>query len=178
MHTKPSSSGDPSWAAERHRFIEAGGNTSHAFGLGRMIGRTYAMLYLATEPMSLEEIADTLKVSKASASTVLRQLASWQAVRQIWVAGDRRDFYEAETEFSVILKEGLMPGIRKKLQTAGSQIERTLASTQAGTEPAAAQPAPLKKTDQAEIRRRLRAAQSLHHRLDKVLGSKLLAKFL
>lgn len=142
-----------------------------------MIGRAYAMLYLATNPMSLDEIAATLRVSKASASTVLRQLASWQAVRQIWVAGDRKDYYEAETDFAVILKEGLMPGVRKKLQTAGSQIEKTLqSSTQKVPEnPANEEVSP---ADQAEIRRRLRSAQLLHQRLDKVLGSKLLARFL
>jgi DNA-binding transcriptional regulator GbsR (MarR family) len=98
-----------------------------------MIGRTYAMLYMATEAVTLEEIADVLRVIKASACTLLRQLASWQAVLQIWVAGNRRDWYEAETDFRVILKEGLMPGVRKKLQTAGSQIGRTLEGVAAGT---------------------------------------------
>ncbi|WP_009959765.1 GbsR/MarR family transcriptional regulator [Verrucomicrobium spinosum] len=142
-----------------------------------MIGRAYAMLYLATSPMSLDEIAATLRVSKASASTVLRQLASWQAVRQIWVAGDRKDYYEAETDFSVILKEGLMPGVRKKLQTAGTQIEKTLQSSTQKT-PATPANEEMPPADQAEIRRRLRSAQQLHQRLDKVLGSKLLARFL
>ncbi|WP_053332317.1 GbsR/MarR family transcriptional regulator [Verrucomicrobium spinosum] len=177
MFSNSSSHQGLSWAAERHRFIEAGGNTSHAFGLGRMIGRAYAMLYLATSPMSLDEIAATLRVSKASASTVLRQLASWQAVRQIWVAGDRKDYYEAETDFSVILKEGLMPGVRKKLQTAGTQIEKTLQSSTQKT-PATPANEEMPPADQAEIRRRLRSAQQLHQRLDKVLGSKLLARFL
>ena len=166
-----------SWETERHRFIEAGGNTSHAFGLGRMIGRAYAMLYLATAPMSLDDIATSLRVSKASASTVLRQLASWQGVHQVWVAGDRRDYYEAETDFSVILKQGLMPGIRKKLQTAGTQIEKTLQSSHQ-TPVNEGEPPPISRSEQAEIKRRLRSAQLLHQRLDKVLGSKLLARFL
>ncbi len=166
------------WIQERHHFVEAGGNTTHAFGLGRMIGRIYAWLYLSPAPVPLEEIASNLSVSKASASVVLRQLASWHAVRSIWMPGDRRDFYVAETDFSVIIREGLMPGIRKKLHTAGGQIERTLAT--AGSLPT--QPVreghALPREQALELRRRLKAAQSLHKRLDRVLGSTLLSRFL
>ncbi len=169
------------WTEERRRFIEAGGNTTHAFGLGRMIGRLYALLYLTPAPLALEDIAAQLAVSKASASVVVRQLAELRAVRQVWVPGDRRDFYEAETSFGVILREGLLPGVRKKLHTAGVQIERTLA---AETEPAGTAPAsppgeaPLTKAEQAELKRRLKTAQTLHRRLDRLLASTLLSRFL
>ena len=173
------------WLEERHRFIEAGGNTTHAFGLGRIIGRLYALLYLTPTPIALEEIAGQLAVSKASASIVVRQLAELRAVREVWVPGDRRDFYEAETSFAVILREGLLPGVRKKLQSAGHQIELTLASEASTNLP---RPSPGEgggaadplwtRTEQAELRRRLKTAQSLHRRLDRVLTSKALAKML
>lgn len=175
------------WTEEARRFVEAGGNTTHSFGLGQMIGRVYALLYLTPEPMALEDIATRLSVSKASASIVVRQLAGWHAVRQVWMPGDRRDFYEAETQFAIILKEGLMAGVRKKLHSAGAQIERTLA---AGTESEPAPPAsgaasedgsgpaPYTREQRNELRRRLRAAQTLHRRLDRLLSSKLLSRFL
>lgn len=165
------------WNLERRHFVEAGGNTTHAFGLGRMIGRVYAWLYLCPEPVPLEEIATSLSVSKASASIVLRQLASWHAVRSIWMPGDRRDFYVAEIDFSVIIREGLMPGIRKKLHSAGGQIERTL-ETVASPSANSSDCIGLPRERSAELRRRLKAAQTLHRRLDRILGSKLLARFL
>jgi DNA-binding transcriptional regulator GbsR (MarR family) len=162
-----------SWSREVRRFIEAGGNTTHAFGLGRLIGRMFALLYLSPRPRSLEDIATSLAISKASASMTIRQLEAWHAVRHIPVEGDRRDFYEAETEFRLIVKQGLLPGIRKKLSTAGSQITRTL---EAGTTaPASPDHSP------AEIqllKKRLRAAASLHKKLDSLLSSRLLEKLL
>jgi len=165
------------WAREVRRFVEAGGNTTHAFGLGRMIGRLYAWLYLSPGPVPLEDLAANLSVSKASASIVVRQLAALQAVRQVWIPGDRRDFYEAETNFSTILREGLLPGIRKKLHSAGTQIKRTL-STTTTTHAANGAEADFTRDQMAELRRRLKTAQALHKRLDGILANKLLSRFL
>lgn len=176
------------WPEELHRFIEAGGNTTHAFGLGHMIGRCYSLLYLTPRPLSLEQIATSLGVSKASGSVALRQLAELRAARQIWVPGDRRDFYEAETDFRVILREGLLPGVRKKLHSAGGQIGRTLAAGEAGAFSApdrdneasvevGGDPS-LSPAEADELRRRLRAARALHQRLDRLLASPFLGTLL
>jgi DNA-binding transcriptional regulator GbsR (MarR family) len=187
---KPPAPASPprSWESERRHFIEAGGNSTHAFGLGRMIGRVYALLYLTPEPLSLEQVADALKVSKASASITLRQLESWQAVLLINVEGDRRDFYVAQTDFSILLRKGIMPGVRKKLRSAGVQIERTLVTTtsdaSASTTAASSSsngdstPAKFNREQMTELKRRLKAAQSFHKRVDGILGSKLLSRFL
>lgn len=164
-----------SWEREVRRFIDAGGNTTHAFGLGRLIGRMFALLYLQPRPLSLEEIAAWLEISKASASTTIRHLEQWHAVRHKPIEGDRRDYYEAETEFRVIVREGLLPGIRKKLGSAGLQISRTLeAEAPVGTgKSTSGIPA-----DIQIIRKRLRAARDLHAKLDGILSSRLLEHFL
>jgi DNA-binding transcriptional regulator GbsR (MarR family) len=164
-----------SWEREVRRFIEAGGNTTHAFGLGRLIGRMFALLYLSPQSLSLEEIADKLDISKAGASTTVRQLEEWQAVRCTPVPGDRRDFYEAETRFGIILKKGLLPGLRKKLKSAGAQIERTLQARP--TEDFHNLTEGYTAIESQEIRKRLRAARGLHQKLDGILSSSLLEHF-
>jgi DNA-binding transcriptional regulator GbsR (MarR family) len=145
-----------------------------------MIGRMFAILYLSPTPLTLDEISSRLRISKASASTVVRQLATWNAVRQVWMPGDRRDFYESETSISVILREGLLPGMRKKFHSAGLQIDRTLQARppEPQTESAAKHVGALTREEQQEIRRRLRSAQAFHKRLDRVLSSRLLDHFL
>ena len=174
-HANPSGA-SVEWAREVRRFIDAGGNTTHSFGLGRLIGRMFALLYLHPKPLSLEEIALRLDISKASASLTARQLADWRAIRLVTVEGDRRDFYEAEVQFRVIIREGLLPGLRKKLQSARLQINRTLEADPANAHEqngGHATPA-----DSREIRRRLRAARDLHSKLDGILSSRLLDHFL
>src|SRR5436309_1683950 len=97
MKTKTTIS--PSWLAARRKFVEAGGHTTQSFGLGRIMGQIYAVLYLSPTPMCLDDIAKELGVSKASVSTTVRQLERWAAVKRVWVHGDRKDYYEAETDF-------------------------------------------------------------------------------
>ena len=108
--------------AARRKFIEAGGNTTQSFGFGRIPGQVFALLYLSAKPLCLDDIARELGVSKASVSTTVRQLEQWAAVRRVWVKGDRKDYYEAETNFGTMLRHGILMTFRKKLETAGTQI--------------------------------------------------------
>lgn len=106
--------------------IEAGGRTAQSFGLNRLLGQLYTLLYLSDEPQSLDAISAHLGVSKASASIACRQLESWGALHRVWQKGDRKDYYSAESDFSAILNNGLLASITKKLDTARMQIERSL----------------------------------------------------
>src|SRR6266446_1477468 len=108
--------------ATRRKFIEAGGNTMQSFGFGRIPGQLFALLYLSAKPLCLDDIVRELGVSKASVSTTVRQLEQWAAVRRVWVKGDRKDYYEAETDFGTMLRRGLLMTFRKKIETAGIQI--------------------------------------------------------
>ncbi|MBE2286415.1 MAG: hypothetical protein IAE77_23365 [Prosthecobacter sp.] len=157
------------WDRELTRFIEAGGNTTRAFGFGRLIGRLFALLYLSPEPLCLDQIAHKLRISKASASITVRQLAAWQAVHKVEDTEGRRDFYEAELRFGVILKNGLLPRLRKKLRVAGTQIERAL-----GAAPTAQQmelESVAISARHKEISRRLRLARGVHQKVNALFSS-------
>src|SRR2546426_11185583 len=102
------SSSTTQWHAARRKFVEGGGHTTQSFGLGRIVGQVYALLYLSPTPLCLDDIAKELSVSKASVSTTVRQLERWAALKPVWVQGDRKDYYVAETDFRSVLKHGLL----------------------------------------------------------------------
>lgn len=112
--------------------IEAGGRTAQSFGLNRLLGQIYMLLYLSDEPQSLDDITEDLGVSKASVSIACRQLESWGALRKVWKRGDRKDYYRAETDFGTVLNNGLLASISKKLESAKTQIERSLTMLEDG----------------------------------------------
>ena len=56
-------------------------------------GRIFGLLLLSDEALSLDELAEDLGVSKASASTNARLLAQLGVVEQVRRAGSRRDYY-------------------------------------------------------------------------------------
>ncbi len=91
------------------RFVEAWGAMGSLWGINRSVARVHALLMANEEPLSLEEIADQLQMSKGNASMSLRELRTFGVVRQVEVPGDRRDFYVTEpdvwTMFFRILRE-------------------------------------------------------------------------
>lgn len=81
------------------RLIDALGRQSAFWGVGKITGELYAVLYLAAEPLSLGEVAAELKVSKGNVSMAIRVLEQLGMVKRIYRRGDKRIFFEAETDF-------------------------------------------------------------------------------
>ena len=106
--------------------IEAGGRTLQSFGLNRLFGQIFMLLYLSENALSLDELASQLSVSKASVSIACRQLEAWGALHRVWKKGDRRDYYMAETDIRHIVKNGLLDSLNKKLNSGKIQIQRSL----------------------------------------------------
>jgi DNA-binding transcriptional regulator GbsR (MarR family) len=75
------------------RFIERLGIVSEMEGMPRIAGRIFGLLLLSPRECSLDEIADRLRVSKASASTDVRRIADLGYVERVSRPGDRRDYY-------------------------------------------------------------------------------------
>jgi len=91
------------------QFVEAWGAMGALWGINRSVARVHALLMATEDPLSLDEIAEKLQISKGNASMSLRELRTFGVVRQIEVPADRRDFYVTEpdvwTMFFRILKE-------------------------------------------------------------------------
>lgn len=156
------------------KFIEAAGHTTQSFGLGRIIGHIFALLYLSPKPLCLDEIVKELGVSKASVSLAVRQLERWSALRRIWVKGDRKDYYEAETEFNSVLRNGLVTMLRKKFQTAGQQIASVESSLSQGMEHAEDGD----KNNIQIVADRVKKAREFQKRVESLLNSPLLDELL
>jgi DNA-binding transcriptional regulator GbsR (MarR family) len=97
------------------RFVQEAGNMTQSLGLGRVVGQIYAYLYFSSEPRNLGELQRALGISKGSASMGVRQLEQWNAVHQVWVRGDRRDYYAADDWFGGIIKRILMDAVGQRL---------------------------------------------------------------
>jgi DNA-binding transcriptional regulator GbsR (MarR family) len=75
-------------------FIERMGVLTQADGGPRIAGRLFGLVIVENRPMSLQEMAERLQVSKASISTNARQLARAGFLRLTTRPGSREDLYE------------------------------------------------------------------------------------
>lgn len=84
--------------------IEAFGHGISMFGMNGTLGRILGLLFFADEPMSLDEMAKELMVSKATISINIRILEDLATVYKVWKKGSRKDYYTAERDFDKILQ--------------------------------------------------------------------------
>ena len=96
-------------------FVEKMGFLGTLFGFNKLIGQIYGVLYLSPNPMSLNDLMGKLHVSKGSVSVNIRELEKWGGCKKVWVKGDRRDYYEAETNFRNIINKRLMDAIKRRI---------------------------------------------------------------
>lgn len=106
--------------------IEAAGRLCQLIGMPRSTGQIYGLLYLSPKALTLDEIADLLDISKASASTGTRQLLALHAVRQVWKPGDRKDYLESVPELREVLRAFLQQFLLPKLTKSRGRIELLL----------------------------------------------------
>jgi DNA-binding transcriptional regulator GbsR (MarR family) len=109
-------------------FVEAWGAMGSLWGINRSVARVHALLMASDAPISLDEIADRLRISKGNASMSLRELRTFGVVRQVEAPGDRRDFYVTEpdvwTMFFRILKERKRREFDPALEAIRGLVER------------------------------------------------------
>jgi DNA-binding transcriptional regulator GbsR (MarR family) len=106
------------------RFVESAGRMTQSFGLGRSLGQIFAFLYFSREPRNLGQMQQALGISKGNASTNVRQLEQWGAVRKVWVRGDRKDYYQASDWLGHILKNAVLDTVGKKMSSYGNLLSQ------------------------------------------------------
>ncbi len=78
---------------ELSQFIENMGLHYEDYGVARIGGRILGLLLVAPRPVSSEEMADALQVSRSSISTNLRTLQISDLVEKVSLPGERVDYY-------------------------------------------------------------------------------------
>lgn len=106
----------------QHGTMETIGRITAFWGFSKIMGQLYGLLYLSPKPLTLDEMAESLFISKGNVSINIRALERWNMVRQVWIKGDRKDFYEAGTDFWKIIRGVLKEREKKEFDQALGSI--------------------------------------------------------
>jgi len=98
------SDSQPLWREAELRAADAMGRLMEFWGFRRHMGRLWTILYLSPEPMTTAELSETLQLSSSAVSLSLGELVRWGAVRKTWRPGERKDFYQAESNVWKLLR--------------------------------------------------------------------------
>ena len=73
------------------------GRLARYFGFSDVMGRLFGTLLLSPEPLSLDDLASSLEISKGSVSMNVRAIERWGMAKEVWMRGERKKYYRAES---------------------------------------------------------------------------------
>jgi len=111
-------------------FVLLWGNLGERWGVNRSVSQIHALLYSSERALTAEEIADTLNIARSNVSTSLRELQGWEIVRQVAVMGDRRTYYEAETDLWTLVSRIAQGRKARELDPAAAALRQCLAAAE------------------------------------------------
>jgi len=92
--------------------------------LPRSVGEIYGLLFISSSPLCLDDCRSRLNISKGSTSQGLRILRSFGAIRTVYIPGDRKDYYVAETSLRKIASGFASEQIMPHIQSGEDRLER------------------------------------------------------
>ena len=99
---------------------------SRFWGFPKGMGAIFAALYLSPAALSLDEIVQETGLTKGAISTQIRSLARMGLVHRSTKLGDRRDFYEAESDFYAAIRSILKERRNSEFERALRSVKETL----------------------------------------------------
>ncbi len=148
----------------RQEIVEVGGRICQLLGQPRSTGQIYGLLYLSAEPLSLIEMSSMLGISKGSLSTGTRQLASWGAIRKVWIPGDRRDYYEVVEDLGQLIRGSYYNLLKPRIKSSKDILDTLKVNLKEDIKLGAI---PLEKKDVLESR--MQALEKIHKRFSRFL---------
>jgi len=94
------------------------GRLAGFFGFSEVMGRLYGFLLLSPDALSLDDLAEGLQISKGSVSMNMRSLERWGMAKEVWVRGERKKYYMAESDFWTVIRNVLSGREMREVQIA------------------------------------------------------------
>lgn len=95
------------------KYIVHWGEMGSRWGLNRSVAQIQGLLYLSPEPLTAEDIAESLGIARSNISNSLKELQNWDLVHITHVLGDRRDHFESKKDIWEIVTT-IMDGRKRR----------------------------------------------------------------
>src|SRR5262249_29983444 len=106
---------------------DAIGDVIEHWGFRKVLGRVWTVLFIAAEPLPAAVIGERLQMSAGAVSMSLTELSRWGVVRRVWRPGERKDYFEAETDFWKMISKVFDERERLIAESVRSRLERAAA---------------------------------------------------
>jgi len=89
----------------KNKFIQAWGTLGSNWGINKAMAQIHALLLLATEPLSAEDVMEQLQMSRGNVNMNLRALMDWGIVRKEHRVGERKEYFSTGKDIWELAKQ-------------------------------------------------------------------------
>ena len=111
----------------RRRVIDSIGKNMDLYGITLSVGHLYGSMYFKEHPVTLDEMAAEMGMSKTSISTGMRMLTDLKMVHKVWGKGSRKDLYEVEQDWHQTFADYFSIKWRRSIEQNVHALTRSLA---------------------------------------------------
>ncbi len=87
------------------KYIQTWGSLATSWGINKTMAQVHALLLVSTNPLSAEDIMETLKISRGNVNMNVRALIDWGIVKKEFVVGERKEFFVADKDIWELFKQ-------------------------------------------------------------------------
>jgi len=116
----------------KQNFVGGLSSISQFWGFPKGMGAIFAVLYLSPDPLSLDEIVTQAGLTKGAISTNVRALSRMGLIHPVTRFADRKDYYEAETDFYKSIRAILKERQNSEFDQAVASVQETLRKLETG----------------------------------------------
>lgn len=89
----------------KDQFIHTWGTLATQWGINRTMSQIHALLLLAPKALNADEIMEELQISRGNVNMNLRDLMSWGLINKQLIAGERKEFFQAEKDIWKVARQ-------------------------------------------------------------------------
>ena len=79
-------------------FVQSWGILGSQWGINLTMAQIHALLLVAADPLTTEEIMQQLSISRGNTNMNVRELMDWNLVQKVIVPGERKEYFKAEKD--------------------------------------------------------------------------------
>jgi DNA-binding transcriptional regulator GbsR (MarR family) len=107
-------------------FVSHFGEMGSRWGINRTVGQIYALIFVSSQALNADDIAEGLEFSRSNVSMGLKELQAWRLVRLRHQTGDRREYFDAPADAWEIFRTLAEERRRREIEPTLSMLRNAL----------------------------------------------------
>lgn len=105
------------------RFIESWGKLGSSWGISRTMAQLHALLLITPKAICADQIMDELKISRGNVNMNIRALCDWGLAHKELKPGDRKEYFIAEKNMTIVMKQIIRHRKQKELDPMKKMLD-------------------------------------------------------